>query len=128
VRELPVPIVVSGGMTGATHIRRVFAETGAAAVMLARGALGNPWLFGEVLGDRDAEPTRDEILSELAWVMDRCEEHMGPERAGRWLRKAYPWYVARLGERHAVQDAFQRAATLEEQRAVAEGLRALQPV
>jgi nifR3 family TIM-barrel protein len=127
VAALDVPIVVSGGMTEAAHIRRVFEETGAAAVMLARGALGNPWLFSQVLGDRDDEPSRDEILDELEWLVDRCEEHVGPERAARWLRKAYPWYVARLGEQHAVQDAFQRADGLDEQRAIARRLRALQP-
>ena len=50
VAELPVPVIVSGGMAGADHIRHVFEHTGCAAVMLARGALGNPWLFEEVLG------------------------------------------------------------------------------
>jgi nifR3 family TIM-barrel protein len=127
VAGLDVPIVVSGGMTEAAHVRRIFAETGAAAVMLARGALGNPWLFSQVLGDRDDEPTRDEVLDELEWLVDRCEEHVGPERAARWLRKAYPWYVARLGEAHAVQDAFQRAESLDEQRDIARRLRTLQP-
>ena len=53
VQELPVPIIVSGGMEGAEHIRAVFESTGCAAVMLARGALGNPWLFAQVLGTRD---------------------------------------------------------------------------
>ncbi len=127
VEALPVPIVVSGGMDDAGHIRRVFESTGAAAVMLARGALGNPWLFEQVLGLRDDEPAREEVLDELGWLVDRCEEHVGPERAARWLRKAYPWYVARLGEPHAVQDAFQRADTLAEQRAIVRGLRRLQP-
>ncbi len=65
--------------------------------MLARGSLGNPWLFEQVLGARDAEPTREEVLAELDWVMDRAVEHLGPERAGRYLRKFYPWYVERLG-------------------------------
>src|SRR4051794_30314965 len=56
VEELPVPVIVSGGMEGAEHIRRVFEDTGCAAVMLARGALGNPWLFEQVLGARGDEP------------------------------------------------------------------------
>ena len=34
--------------------------------MLARGSLGNPWLFERLLGARDAEPTRDEVCDELA--------------------------------------------------------------
>ena len=118
VEELPVPVIVSGGMEGAEHIRWVFEHTGCAAVMLARGALGNPWLFAQVLGARDEEPTADEIMAEWHWVIDRAEEHLGPERAARYLRKFHPWYVERLGAPKAVQDALQRADTLEEQREV----------
>jgi tRNA-dihydrouridine synthase len=66
--------------------------------MIARGGLGNPWLFEELLGRREGPPTRAEVLEELGWVMDRAVEHLGPERAGRYLRKFYPWYVERLGE------------------------------
>jgi tRNA-dihydrouridine synthase B len=118
VRELPVPVVVTGGMNGADHVRWVFEYTGCAAVMLARGSLGNPWLFEQVLGLRDAEPAREEIVAEWEWVLDRAEEHLGAERAARYLRKFHPWYVERLGESHAVQDALQRAQTLAEQRAI----------
>jgi tRNA-dihydrouridine synthase len=105
-------------MEGAEHIRWVFDYTGCAAVMLARGALGNPWLFAQVLGDRADEPTADEVLAEWHWVIDRAEEHLGEVRAARYLRKFHPWYVERLGAPKAVQDALQRAETLDEQRAV----------
>src|SRR4051812_14698000 len=118
VEELPVPVIVSGGMNGADHVRWVFEHTGCAAVMLARGALGNPWLFAQVLGERDDEPEPEEILNEWAWVIDRAEEHLGPDRAARYLRKFHPWYVERLGAPKAVQDALQRADNLDEQRAV----------
>jgi nifR3 family TIM-barrel protein len=122
VEELPVPIIVSGGMAGADHIRAVFESTGCAAVMLARGALGNPWLFAQVLGTRDGEPTREEILAEWRWVLDRAAEHLGPDRAARYLRKFHPWYVERLGEGKALQAALQQADTIDEQRAVISGL------
>jgi tRNA-dihydrouridine synthase B len=118
VRELPVPVIVSGGMEGAEHVRWVFEHTGCAAVMLARGALGNPWLFEQVLGAREDEPGPDEVVAEWAWVVDRAEEHLGAERAARYLRKFHPWYVERLGAGRPIQDALQRADTLAEQRAV----------
>jgi tRNA-dihydrouridine synthase B len=118
VAGLPVPVIVSGGMSDAAHIRRVFAETGCEAVMLARGSLGNPWLFEQVLGIRDDEPSREEIVEEWLWVLDRAEEHLGAERAARYLRKFHPWYVERLGEGHPIQDALQRADTLDEQREI----------
>jgi tRNA-dihydrouridine synthase B len=125
VSELPVPIVVSGGMQGAEHIRAVFESTGCAAVMLARGALGNPWLFAQVLGTRADEPTREEILAEWRWVIDRAVEHLGPDRAARYLRKFHPWYVERLGEGKALQAALQQADTIAEQRAAIAGLQPL---
>jgi tRNA-dihydrouridine synthase len=121
VDELPVPVIVSGGMQGAEHIRWVFEYTGCAAVMLARGALGNPWLFEQVLGERP-DPTPEEVLGEWEWVIDRAEEHLGPERAARYLKKFHPWYVERLGAARHVQDALQRAETLGEQRAVLDSI------
>ena len=123
VQDLPVPVIVTGGMDGADHVRWVFEYTGCEAVMLARGSLGNPWLFEQVLGTRDDEPAREEILAEWEWVLDRAEEHLGAERAARYLRKFHPWYVERLGAGHAVQDALQRAETLSEQRADHRGAR-----
>ena len=87
-------------------------RTGAAAVALARGSLGNPWLFSQLLSGAVAEPTSAEILAELSWVIDRAVEHLGEERAGRYLRKFYPWYVERLGADKDLQDALQRAPDL----------------
>jgi tRNA-dihydrouridine synthase B len=97
VRELEVPVILTGGLREAGHVRAVFDATGAAAVMLARGSLGNPWLFRELLEGAGGEPTTDEILAELHWVIDRAVEHLGEQRASRYLRKFYPWYVTRLG-------------------------------
>jgi nifR3 family TIM-barrel protein len=122
VAELPVPVIVSGGMQGADHVRAVFESTGCAAVMLARGALGNPWLFAQLLGARDGEPGRDEVLAELRWVMDRAVEHLGADRVGRYLRKFYPWYVERLGGGKALQEALQQTSTVADAQAVLSGL------
>ena len=124
---LPVPMILSGGMNDAAHIERVFADTGAAAIMLARGCLGNPWLFEQTLGRRDGDPTREEVIDELGWVIDRCVEHLGEDRAARYLRKFYPWYLDRLGETSAVQDSFQRSESVAQQRVMTERLRTLQP-
>jgi nifR3 family TIM-barrel protein len=123
VAALPVPVIVSGGLDAPGHIRWVLEHTGAAAVMLARGSLGNPWLFDQLLGDHEREPTRAEVLDELDWVVDRAEEHLGPERAARYLRKFHPWYLARLGEPASTQADLQRAEGLEQQREILGGLR-----
>jgi hypothetical protein len=37
-------------------------------------------------------------MVELGWVVDRAGEHFEHERAARYLRKFYPWYLERLKE------------------------------
>src|SRR4051812_27473417 len=120
VQDLPVPVIVSGGMQGAEHIRWVFEHTGCEAVMLARGALGNPWLFEEVLGTRDAAPAIEDVTREWLWVLDRAVEHLGEERAASYLKKFHPWYVERAGASKDIQDALQRSTSIQEQRSLVE--------
>jgi tRNA-dihydrouridine synthase B len=120
VQSLPAPVILTGGMDDADSVREAFAATGAAAVMLARGALGNPWLFAELLAPAACEPehrpTRAQVLAELQWTIARAVEHLGEERATRYLRKFYPWYVPRLqldaGAASELQQALQSAPTL----------------
>ncbi|MGH2925465.1 MAG: tRNA dihydrouridine synthase [Solirubrobacterales bacterium] len=109
-------VVLSGGLSSAAAARSAYAESGADAVMIARGALGNPWIFEELTGARTGPPTYSEVIDELLWTMDRSEEHLGPERAARYARKFYPWYLGRLGVRGRLADAFQRTATLDQAR------------
>jgi nifR3 family TIM-barrel protein len=118
VASLPAPVILSGGMNDPDAIRHAFEYTGCEAVMLARGALGNPWLFARLLGMRDDEPSTAEVLAELDWVMDRAIEHLGERRGGRYLRKFYPWYVDRLGGSKALQSALQATDRVDEARAV----------
>ena len=118
--SLPAPVILTGGMNDAQGIRETFARTGVAAVMLARGCLGNPWLFEELVRGRVAEPTPAEVLSELDWVIDRAALHLGPERAGRYMRKFYPWYLPRLGldrtQLMALQQSLQATSDLAQAR------------
>jgi tRNA-dihydrouridine synthase len=118
VEMLPVPVLVSGGLQTADKARAAFEQTGAAAILLARGSLGNPWLFEELLDRRKTAPSRDQVLIELDWVIERAVEHLGGERATRYLRKFYPWYVEGLGGDRTLQSALQTAPTLADVRAL----------
>ncbi len=128
VCSLPAPVILTGGLSDSAHAREAFAATGATAVMLARGSLGNPWLFRQLLAEDEREPTREEILEELAWTIDRAVEHLGEPRATRYLRKFYPWYVTRLDLDPAVgkrlSESLQHADTLAAVRELLEPMRA----
>jgi tRNA-dihydrouridine synthase B len=112
VERVEPPVIVSGGLHDADAARRAYRESGAAAAMIARGGLGNPWVFEELTGRRTEPPERAEIAAELLWVIDRAEEHLGAERASRYLRKFYPWYAGPLAAPAAVAGELQRSADL----------------
>jgi tRNA-dihydrouridine synthase B len=121
--RIEVPVIVSGGLSSAAAVRQAYEESGADAVMIARGSLGNPWVFEELTGRRAVPPTRSEVATELLWVLDRAEEHLGPERAERYLRKFYPWYFEGIGASKQVRDELQRTADIDRARELIEALR-----
>jgi tRNA-dihydrouridine synthase B len=127
VERIEVPVIVAGGLKSAEAARYAYGESGAAAVMIARGSLGNPWVFEELTGRRSAPPDRDEVTAELLWVIDRAEEHLGTERAGRYLRKFYPWYMEPLGAPTELADELQRHADLPQARRLIADLAAPAP-
>ena len=114
--RLDVPMIISGGLDSAEDALHAYEASGADAVMIARGSLGNPWIFEQLSGRRSADPERDEVVAELRWVIDRAEEHLGPDRAARYLRKFYPWYLERLDADRETAAAFQRSEDLVEAR------------
>jgi tRNA-dihydrouridine synthase B len=125
VRSLRAPVILTGGLDSAEQVREAYRLTGVAAVMIARGALGNPWLFAQLLRGRELEPSSEEVLAELRWTIDRAVEHLGERRASSYLRKFYPWYLERLeldpATARQLQRSLQAADTLEQARELLKG-------
>jgi nifR3 family TIM-barrel protein len=115
VERVQVPVIVSGGLRTAEAARLAYEESGADAVMIARGALGNPWIFEQLTGRREQPPTDAEIAAELLWVIDAAERHLGP-RAPHYLRKFYPWYLDRTGAGRQRLERLRRIEDLDEVR------------
>src|SRR5436305_9732957 len=58
VSLVDVPVIASGDVTSPPRAQAVLATTGAAAVMVGRGAQGEPWVLRDIPGGEDGEPTR----------------------------------------------------------------------
>ena len=113
VRTLDAPVLLSGGLSSAQRVREAYEQTGVAAVMLARGSLGNPWLFEQLLGRGTGAPDVHVVLAELNWLTGAAIDHLGEGRAVRYLRRFYPWYLERLplepARARPLQSALQQA-------------------
>src|SRR5437588_75503 len=93
VGRVDVPVIASGDITDRDTAARVIEATGAAAVMVGRGAQGRPWALREMTGDGPAEAEDAEVVAELIRFMREVVREMDPDRAVGFLRKFYGWYL-----------------------------------
>ncbi|HYI73755.1 MAG TPA: tRNA dihydrouridine synthase DusB [Gaiellaceae bacterium] len=93
VSLVDVPVVASGDVTSRARAQAVLATTGAEAVMVGRGAQGNPWALREIVDGDATEPTREEVAAELVLFVRETVRELGERRASGFLRKFYGWYL-----------------------------------
>jgi tRNA-dihydrouridine synthase B len=95
VELVDVPVVASGDITSRARAQTVLAATDAAAVMVGRGAQGNPWALREIVDGDGAAPSREEVAAELIVFVRETVRELGEKRAAGFLKKFYGWYLGR---------------------------------
>ena len=95
VERVDVPIIASGDITSRARAQAMLTTTGAAAVMVGRGAQGNPWALREIVDAEAPDPTREEIVAELVLFIRETVRELGERRATGFLKKFYGWYLGR---------------------------------
>jgi nifR3 family TIM-barrel protein len=93
VERVDVPVVASGDVTSRARAQLVLATTGAAAVMVGRGAQGNPWALRQILDADAPELSREEVVAELVLFVRETVRELGERRASGFLKKFYGWYL-----------------------------------
>ena len=93
VSLVDVPVVASGDVTSPAKAQAVLATTGAEAVMIGRGAQGNPWALREIVDGDGVAATREEIVAELVLFAREAVRELGERRASGFLKKFYGWYL-----------------------------------
>ena len=93
VERVSVPVIASGDITSHARAEQVLEQTGAAAVMVGRGAQGRPWTLRELSEGEAQEPAPGEVVAELVRFMREVVRELGEERSVGFLRKFYGWYL-----------------------------------
>ena len=104
-------VLGSGDLFTAEDIRRMLAETGVDGVAVARGCIGNPWIFEEAQAALDNQPlpappsvaTQGRVIHEH---YSHCARIYGEKRAAIVMRKFGIKYAELHPEHLAVRDAF----------------------
>jgi nifR3 family TIM-barrel protein len=97
-----IPVLGNGDIWEASDAVRMVAETGCDGVVIGRGCLGRPWLFGDLAAVFAGHPRRNlPRLREVTDVMLRHAslliEFMGADRGIRDFRKHVGWYLKGFG-------------------------------
>jgi len=94
VKAVEVPVLASGDIRSFHSASEVVSLTGAAAVMVARGVAGDPWLVRSLLaGGVQGRPGLAESVRELRSLLAEAARDMGSARAARWIRRILGWYL-----------------------------------
>jgi tRNA-dihydrouridine synthase B len=93
VSLVDVPVIASGDVTSRARAQFVLATTRAEAVMVGRGAQGNPWALREIVDGDASSPSREEVIAELVLFVREAVRELGERRASGFLKKFYGWYL-----------------------------------
>jgi tRNA-dihydrouridine synthase B len=98
---LKIPVIASGDNLSLLLIKKMFNETGCDGVAIARGALGNPWIFREAIrffqdGTLMTGFSMDERIATIIKHFDLVIEYNGEERGIGIFRKFFIWYTKGL--------------------------------
>jgi tRNA-dihydrouridine synthase B len=102
VAALDIPVIGNGDIKTAEDALRMHRETGCAAVMIARGSFGQPWIFRQARALLDGEPmppappVAERFAIALRHARMAAEFEPDPKGAAIEFRKHLGWYVKGL--------------------------------
>jgi nifR3 family TIM-barrel protein len=119
VSLLDIPVLGNGDIWEADDALRMMRETGCAGVVVGRGCLGRPWLFGDLGAAFEGRGERLRPgLAEVAAAMRRHSQLLaawaGEDRGVTDFRKHVAWYLKGFAVGSTLRSAMAQASSLAE--------------
>ncbi len=97
-KAVSVPVIGNGDVFAPEDAKRLIEETGVDGIMVARGARGNPWLFGQIkeyleTGRKSEKPSVDEAVKMMLRHARLSIDYKGEYIGIREMRKHVAWYT-----------------------------------
>jgi nifR3 family TIM-barrel protein len=117
--SVSIPVIGNGDIFSSQDAQRMFEETGCDAVMVGRGALGNPWIFRQIdgylkTGEILPEPSVSERIDMAKRHLNMEVEYRGEYTGIREMRKHIAWYIRGMKNAARIRDAVFRMETSDE--------------
>ncbi|MBQ8208359.1 MAG: tRNA dihydrouridine synthase DusB [Clostridia bacterium] len=127
-KAVSVPVVGNGDIYSAEDARRMIDISGCDGIAVGRGALGNPWIFEEIIAaERGEEYKRPNIAERLKTAIAQTErmcEEKGEYIAVREARKHVSWYITGIRGAAEARHRVNSVETIEEIKKIAEEISA----
>ncbi|MCQ4636159.1 tRNA dihydrouridine synthase DusB [Anaerovorax odorimutans] len=117
--SVSIPVIGNGDVFSGEDANRMLEETGCDMVMIARGALGNPWIFRDAIAiwkgeEKPDPPSLEERVKTMLIHLDRLTEVKGEYAAVREMRKHVGWYLKGIRGSAAVRRSINSITELSE--------------
>lgn len=118
-KAVGIPVIGNGDIRAPGDARRMMEETGCDGVMVGRAAMGNPWVFTEIIhylntGERLPPPTRDQRVSTALRHLDLLVGLKGEDTGVREMRKHAAWYLKGMPGAARIRNELNGARTRQE--------------
>jgi len=126
-KALRIPVIASGDILSAELARKMHDETGCDAIVVARGCLGNPWIFQEIeslftKGKLMERPHIEAIIAVMSGHLDAYVDFYGERIGIVKFRKFFSWYTKGFRKVRQLRTKASLAKTREQMRLIIEQL------
>ena len=115
---LSIPVVANGDCFSVEDYIKIIETTNADGVMIARGAMGNPFIFRQIKdylkGEKIKEPTYDDILDTIKRQYGLSLTYKEERLVINQMRKHVGWYIKGLPQAASYRDRVNKLKTSEE--------------
>ena len=113
-QNVKIPVIGNGDIENLEDAKEMFETTGVDAIMIGRGSLGNPWIFRDIIQEKEQPVSGKEKWETIQKHIDLAIEDKGERNAIKEMRKHLAWYLKNLKNAAKIRDKINQLETKKE--------------